>query len=324
MLKEKNTYILKKVFLHIGRHKSGTTALQKFFQENSSFLERHGIYYPKSGRKNNVAHHELANILRPRSKRLKEAKKLKERFDKEVAPYDKILVSSEALQNIANLKLLKEFFDGYEIVVICYFREILDYQQSSYAQKVQASSYFGDFETYANNNNVNYFEFYKKWLKFSKRKLHVSYFNRQSLLKEDIVVDFLMHLGIDSLPIGYSSEKVNYSIGGNLLFFKLFLNLTNHQGAYNYKLLSNLASLNKRYHSGFFISDKYGEVIRKKNERNNLFIDKLIGQEISLKSFENRPLMPDLKFVEEDFALFTRKEDFGNILFLQKKLAQQN
>ena len=40
---------MKKVWLHIGTHKTGTTTLQKFFFENKEVLLQRGLYYPTEG-----------------------------------------------------------------------------------------------------------------------------------------------------------------------------------------------------------------------------------------------------------------------------------
>ncbi len=49
----------KKLYLHIGMGKTGTTALQNFFWENRKALASHDICYPKRGTMAN-AHHLLS------------------------------------------------------------------------------------------------------------------------------------------------------------------------------------------------------------------------------------------------------------------------
>ncbi|MFM8329186.1 MAG: hypothetical protein ACKN80_02965, partial [Actinomycetales bacterium] len=48
---------MKKLIIHVGFHKSGTTALQESFHLNRKELEKHGVSYPEFGHK---AHHRLA------------------------------------------------------------------------------------------------------------------------------------------------------------------------------------------------------------------------------------------------------------------------
>lgn len=39
-------YSMKKIYLHIGTAKTGSSALQAFFYKNAKLLEDNGIYYP--------------------------------------------------------------------------------------------------------------------------------------------------------------------------------------------------------------------------------------------------------------------------------------
>ena len=58
----------KRVFLHIGTHKTGTTAIQAFLMKNEQGLRQQGILFPVSGRPERDAsvgfgHHLLARSL---------------------------------------------------------------------------------------------------------------------------------------------------------------------------------------------------------------------------------------------------------------------
>ena len=52
-----------KVVLHIGRHKTGTTSIQKFLHANSDELKSYGLYYPKNTYPNKFAHHDLVKDI---------------------------------------------------------------------------------------------------------------------------------------------------------------------------------------------------------------------------------------------------------------------
>ena len=56
---------MKKVILHIGYNKTGTTAIQNSFYYNRKSLVRDGLLYPYkcSGRRKSPAHHSLAESL---------------------------------------------------------------------------------------------------------------------------------------------------------------------------------------------------------------------------------------------------------------------
>ena len=53
----------KRLIIHPGFHKSGTTALQESFALNRALLREHGILYPRIGTK---AHHRVAWALTQR------------------------------------------------------------------------------------------------------------------------------------------------------------------------------------------------------------------------------------------------------------------
>ena len=59
----------KRLFLHIGRHKTGTTSLQNFFSEKKELLSERGILYPETGRVTahgtlDRAHHTFSQVTR--------------------------------------------------------------------------------------------------------------------------------------------------------------------------------------------------------------------------------------------------------------------
>ncbi|MDB5423927.1 MAG: hypothetical protein JWQ29_1343, partial [Phenylobacterium sp.] len=93
------------IFLHIGRHKTGTSALQQFLRKNRPALAERGLAYVAPAR-GGPANHDLANALNPAWMARADATGLAiaER-ELEVAPRrlrqagDKI-VSSEAFQNV--------------------------------------------------------------------------------------------------------------------------------------------------------------------------------------------------------------------------------
>ena len=306
---------MKRIFLHIGRHKSGTTAIQLFFHRNRKFLAKQGLYYPQTGIKNAIAHHFLAKALNPAlSKPAKMIKRLKAKFEKEIENRDNIVISSEAFQNINKLNLVVDFFSGYELIVICYFREVLDYHQSAYAQFVQASDYQGSFLNFSNSYKTNYVKFYQKWNKISDNMI-VSFFNRSDLLKQDVVHDFLEKVGVTKAPVKYKPDPVNSSIGGNLIFFKLCLNMFGYHSRDYYNTLSSIANKNKRFSSGFFISPKTAQKIRANYSESNKFLKRKSGN-LLLKTYVERPPMPDYDFLEEDFKLFLSEEQFKNLPFM--------
>ena len=51
---------MRKCFIHIGTHKTGTTSIQQLLSSSNSLLQNHGYFYPQSGRPDLPGQHNLA------------------------------------------------------------------------------------------------------------------------------------------------------------------------------------------------------------------------------------------------------------------------
>lgn len=201
---------MKKVILHIGRHKSGTSSLQGFLHTNSGILKAMGVLYPNTGRGKQVAHHRLASFLERPKCDSKEYQQLKAQLKRETKNFDTIIISSEGFQNCRDLDGLRDFFSDYHLHIVVYFREILDYLQSAYAQSVQNTNESRNFELYAEQTKLNYQAFYNRWAKIAD-SISAHYFHRNALKNQDIIDDFLSVSGLDmqKLESEFKQRKAN-------------------------------------------------------------------------------------------------------------------
>lgn len=295
---------MKKVILHIGRHKSGTSSLQGFLHTNSDILKGMGVLYPNTGRGKQVAHHRLASFLERPERDSKEYQQLKAQLKREVRNFDNIIISSEGFQNCRDLEGLRDFFIGYHLHIVVYFREILDYLQSAYAQSVQNTNESREFELYAEQTKLNYQAFYNRWAEIAD-SISAHYFHRSALKNQDIIDDFLAVSGLDlqKSESGFKQleSESNPSIGGNLLYFKLLYNRLGYESDKRlYRRLSEIATKNtERFANGFYIDDITASNIRKLYEDNNQFLvnhcDMLIMRDFNLK-----PKCPEMTTLDED------------------------
>lgn len=131
-----------KLYLHIGTHKTGTTALQVLLAENYDKLLVQNILFPKSGRpwqrggQHNIAW-QLSNDSRFRS----EFGTLKTLCDEiKNTPADNIIISSEDFECLyvkpRSLQIFKKHLDdiGCQVNIVIFLRERVSYSESLYKE----------------------------------------------------------------------------------------------------------------------------------------------------------------------------------------------
>jgi len=223
----------RRLVLHIGRHKSGTTTLQRFLVANEEVLAREGFVYPNALRQPE-AHHPLALWYSKRHReKLTEAEERSQReridaFWDEIGGAPRVIASSEAFQN-ARPDWMVEDFAPFELTIVVYLREPLDYLLSAYAQKVKAGNTAETIDEFVEGFDPNYDVFLARWSKaFPDAELQVRVFDRERLIGRDIRVDFLHCIGMQEGVIErftFPQGDANVTIGGELLEFVRRLNL---------------------------------------------------------------------------------------------------
>lgn len=223
------------VLLHIGRHKTGTTALQQAFIASREALFAAGIDYPRHGLEYG-AHHLIAEAVHLHSLQKGDAEvaRLLRDFRAEIdrAPTPWILVSSEGFQR-CRPDAVARLFTGHQVWVTIYLRDPLSYLQSAYLQEVQASTYAEAIEGFAVTEfEADYQDFYDHWAKvFGVRNILVRIFHPNLLRDGDIVSDFLTDLlpALVGKEIRFqkpaaTTDSRNPSLSGAWIPFKLRLN----------------------------------------------------------------------------------------------------
>jgi hypothetical protein len=173
---------MRKLILHIGRHKTGTTAIQHFLGDNRDALEACGYYVPLTGRLN-AGHHGLSHPLRPRDIAANPAADVAElpvfrklRGELGDVPGDQtIVISSEAFQN-CRPEIVQQAFREYDTGIVVYLRNQLEYLASAYVQRVHATDYAGTLEDFYRDvyqSGSNYHAFLSGWERCFDRPLIV-------------------------------------------------------------------------------------------------------------------------------------------------------
>jgi hypothetical protein len=210
--------------VHVGRHKTGTTALQHRLATSSDELMGHGVLYPETGRRP-FGHHDLADELAE--------------SDSTVGPLvvdlraeitekdpDVVIVSSEALQGLAPDRLAVVFPPS-ETTVVLYIREQVDYLISGYAQGVQATDLCISFEDYVDlASDLDYLPWLRRFERtFGRDNLVVRVYDRDSLVGGSTLSDFVSAVGLAELPSDETSKvDANPSLDFVNLRLKLLVN----------------------------------------------------------------------------------------------------
>ena len=109
----------RKLFIHIGPHKTGSTYIQKGFVENRELLKSNGLYYPVFGQDYLWGHHNLIGFFSDaQDKNIDELKQ-----NLYINDFD-IIISSEDISQLPEnvIKNINFIFEDCEIIIIAYLR----------------------------------------------------------------------------------------------------------------------------------------------------------------------------------------------------------
>ncbi|WP_019620720.1 hypothetical protein [Amphritea japonica] len=278
----------KKAILHIGRHKSGTSSIQKVLSENDSILEEYLFKYPRGSFYKGYAHHNLAvslrrsvtNKLSSKELDLLVKKKSKELDLIKLKENEVLILSSESFQN-SNPKVIRKVFDesGFDVTIVCYLREQVGYIASAYNQKVHAGDYDKKFDEFFDGFELDYSKFVNSWVcEFSNVRFRL--FDRKSLIDGDVVSDFFKSvLGINDVLI--RSADNNNSLSRKYLSFKLMFNMKEKnilEEQQRKKLYVGLAQMSLNDDTGVFRASfsMADEIFERVCESNNLISTKYL------------------------------------------------
>ena len=222
----------KTVYIHIGTHKTGTTAVQKFSAENSTELLELGIYYPTISRptinKISVGHHLLPwyiiNHPVPGTFYGEYDKKREFLFPELISNINSsacnhIVLSSEEFDrlNENEIKKLREYFKEFNVKIIIYLRRKDSYIESMYQTDVVYNNYDNTISEYMKVMTMpqNYYQFVKNWQDvFAIENVNINFYCKKALKSNDIIVDFYDKIGFNIEDILNEPEKraINSSV----------------------------------------------------------------------------------------------------------------
>jgi hypothetical protein len=302
------------LYLHIGTHKTGSSALQRFFKLNDKLLSKHGILYPVTFREAGGRHGNFSRSLDfdwpPEN-----SKKFADYIDdlkKEIKGHKKIVISDEALwleENLDRLQLLYQLAETVKIIV--YFRRQDDYLQSSYSQavKIECKESIEDYVKI-----YDYKAVCDRWAKvFSKENICVRPYERQQFKDESIFSDFLSIIDVE-LTDDFKFPKKNFNPTLNIdaLNYKLLINKL-HCGKFSMIIffrpfLDYTRQVDKKglFHSHDFISpQKQLDIIEAHRELNSALAREYLDREDGQLFYESEP---DVKEAWEPYKGLTEQK----------------
>lgn len=234
-----------KTIIHIGQHKTGTTSIQKFLQENREALSEGGLYVPTDIAGIDDPSHFLLNIYSLAEGRFSPKKEkilsrqgrgyldnLKDQLKKDIPGIYKdaqrndceaVIWSNEGLyllNSVVEYKKLISLFSEYseEIEVVCCFRDVESYRDSYKSQLKQMGLVFSsdpDSYRYIERDSWLFNYARKKQLLFESFDSR-TYFPYNS---EDNVRQFMRSIGFD-VDIDLKVYRLNTTRKNQLLLWK--------------------------------------------------------------------------------------------------------
>ena len=205
----------KKLFLHIGSDKTGSTAIQHHMYKNVEWLAKRGIFVPPRFLDHGNGHASLFQNFRGDNLQY---------FVNEIdeSSLNSALVSWEGIHVFPrqDLELLFEYIDHYELIIIYYIREQAQIMQTGAFQLLKHEKQSFDFLTKQEFRMPEVREYEKivdAWLAvFPAAKFQLAVYDREHLKGHDVVEDFFYQIGS---PIDDEFLKDNAEINPSLDFY---------------------------------------------------------------------------------------------------------
>ncbi|MBT0585037.1 sulfotransferase domain-containing protein [Alteromonas oceanisediminis] len=213
----------KKVIIHIGPPKTGTSAIQKWLRENQTQLSDAGIFYPPhTVDANGVSSGNFLSLLSQKTRQtqyffdVQKSQKLLSDF--ETMPHHTLLLSSERFYN----HLLDLFLWLPQAKYVFYIRHPLDLIESSYHQEVKRHQRVAPFNLADNTRFSRLCAFLMVCSEMSIEPM-LRFYDCELQRGSSLIADFTDVLGIRSItPI--NNQKINSRFGFGELELMRFCN----------------------------------------------------------------------------------------------------
>ena len=212
----------RRLYIHVGPHKTGTTSIQRGLVANREALKALGYHYPEVGFIYD-GHHNLVFEINEMDKYVPILGGLKQLVEFGKTSSGHIILSSETFDNIvtpAPLEKLKNALSDFEIHIIGYLRPQDELLQSLWKTEVRFEGLFDDFDTWLPKALERWpFLKYDEWISvfvdvFGNDNVHFQIYDPKT---DDLFLQFLRLCQIKDLSTIKVPERENVSLP-NLTF----------------------------------------------------------------------------------------------------------
>lgn len=217
-----------KLVIHIGRPKTGSTALQRFLFESKPQLRKLGVLYPIAGNYQNASHlyayayeaqmRKAANLAEINGELLFEEMKA----EAQRANAHTIVLSSENFWFIDPTRLPATLDEDFEVSILAYVRRQDSVMISSFCEEVKRGieRLDSDLEVYAMNPDriglLDYSLQLNKWVqRFSESQVNVRPYEHAQV--SGVAEDFCQFLELDSTGLDVEGQIANPSLPYDIL-----------------------------------------------------------------------------------------------------------
>jgi hypothetical protein len=216
----------KKLYLHVGHQKCGSTTIQHWLKKQEKNLEKMGIKYLKTGRGelgNSYVHHELA--LEVLTNNFKNGKNiLFDNLQQEINNSDAehFIISAENFIQITEKQQLQQLRDCFpnnlELHLVFIYRNQYQWLSSQWAQLAKNGITFDNFYAWFERFSLSlralkYNEVCDFWDEyFQPSYLHILSFEDLVYSNSGLLSNFFDFIGIQGIPSDLLQESKNYNI----------------------------------------------------------------------------------------------------------------
>ncbi|MGK7909745.1 MAG: hypothetical protein AB4040_21265 [Synechococcus sp.] len=262
----------RKVFLHIGTAKTGSTSIQTFLSHNRDLLYKNNYLYPSSpGKKNHLklASFALDDSKMPHVRKLCGIKSrddiipFRESFTSDIlnevhsSKATNIIFSNEHCDLLLLDSEVKRLHDlisqiSSDTTIILYVRRQDDFLTTMYSTMIKNGK-TTKFSLPRKNDRYNFYALANRYAKyFGKNNIKVRLFKSELLKNSDVVDDFLDLVGIPDINLLETVNKSNLSLDVKHLDFLRRLNqyVPRVQNGSSFKERGNLVKLLEKFSTG--------------------------------------------------------------------------